>query len=97
MRITWPIAGGFYVRVLPYSLLRAGIRNLNDQGQPAILYFHPWEFDVEQNYKQVTFRESITHYYGRSGLEAKFMRLLQDFEFGPLSDLLTDTASWSQR
>lgn len=96
LNITWPIAGGFYGRALPYTLLRAGIRNLNDQGQPAILYFHPWEFDVQQNYKQVTFRESITHYYGRSGLEDKFVRLLQDFKFGPLTDLLTSDVSWSK-
>jgi polysaccharide deacetylase family protein (PEP-CTERM system associated) len=86
--INWPIGGGFYCRALPYALMRAGIRKLNRQGQPAVIYVHPWEFDVDQQYRQVTPRERITHYHGRAGLERKFNRLLQEFRFGPLSDLL---------
>jgi polysaccharide deacetylase family protein (PEP-CTERM system associated) len=88
LRTTWPIAGGFYGRVLPYPVMRAGIRSLNEQGHPAVIYFHPWEFDAGQRFNQVTLRERITHYHGRSGLESKFKRLLQDFQFGPLSGLL---------
>lgn len=93
LHLTWPIAGGFYGRVLPYAILRAGIHQLNHQGQPAIMYFHPWEFDVQQRYRQVTLRESITHYYGRPGLKRKLTRLLQDFEFGTLSNLLNNAVT----
>lgn len=85
---TWPVAGGFYGRALPYRIFKAGIRSLNNQGNPAIVYFHPWEFDTDQRFWKVTFRERITHYYGRGGLEVKFKRLLQDFEFGPLLRLI---------
>jgi polysaccharide deacetylase family protein (PEP-CTERM system associated) len=86
--ITWPIGGGFYGRALPYLMIRAGIRKLNRQGHPAVIYAHPWEFDLDQNYKKVTARERITHYYGRAGLQAKFIRMLNDFKFGTLGDLL---------
>lgn len=92
LNMTWPIAGGFYGRALPYAVFQACIQSLNKQGHPAIIYFHPWEFDVEQRFKKVTFRERITHYYGRASLAAKFKRLLNDFEFAPLANLL-DTVS----
>lgn len=92
LNMTWPIAGGFYGRALPYPVFRAAIQNLNRQGYPAIIYFHPWEFDVDQRYWNVTLRERITHYYGRGGLERKFKRLLQDFEFAPLLRLVDSVA-----
>lgn len=82
-----PIAGGFYTRALPYEVIKRGIEQVNRQGQPAILYIHPWELDTQQNYKQVTFRERITHYYGRGRLTAKLQRLLTDFRFAPIAEL----------
>ncbi len=86
--INWPIAGGFYVRSLPYGIIHAGIQQLNLRGEPAILYLHPWELDTGQNYRHVTPRERVTHYYGRGGLEAKLRRLFADFEFSTLRELL---------
>lgn len=86
--INWPIGGGFYFRALPYRLFRNEIKRLNNQGKPAVLYFHPWEFDREQPFQRVTIREKITHFYGRDRLEEKFTRLLEDFKFGPVIDLL---------
>jgi polysaccharide deacetylase family protein (PEP-CTERM system associated) len=84
----WPIAGGFYLRALPYAIVRWSISRLNRQGQPAIMYIHPWELDLGQRYNRITWRERITHYHGRSRLEDKLHRLLSDFQFGPLRNLL---------
>ncbi len=86
--INWPIAGGFYVRSLPYAVLRQGIRQLNGQGQPAVLYVHPWELDTGQHYDQVTLRERITHYHGRRSLAQKLGNLFCDFSFTTLRDVL---------
>jgi polysaccharide deacetylase family protein (PEP-CTERM system associated) len=86
--MNWPIGGGFYVRALPYVVVRQGIRQINRQGQPAILYVHPWELDTGQRYSQVTARERITHYHGRRKLEAKLGRLFSEFEFTSLRHLL---------
>ena len=86
----WPMAGGFYMRALPYAVVRWAIGQLNWQGQPAIMYLHPWELDLNQTYRQVTFRERITHYHGRRSLERKLRHLVMDFRFGPLCDLLGD-------
>jgi polysaccharide deacetylase family protein (PEP-CTERM system associated) len=85
----WPIAGGFYVRALPYAMVRWALRRLQRAGEPAILYVHPWELDTGQRYNQVTARERLTHYHGRRGLAAKLHRLFTDFRFGPMSDLVT--------
>ena len=82
-----PVAGGFYTRVLPYALVASGIRQVNKQGQPAILYVHPWELDTSQKYDQVTTRERITHYFGRGGLQSKLEKLFAEFEFVPVREL----------
>lgn len=89
--INWPIGGGFYLRSIPYRLIKAGIRKLNDQGKLAVMYLHPWEIDTGQNYYRVTLRERLTHYHGRASLENKLWRLLVDFNFAPLSDLIENT------
>ncbi len=88
--VNWPIAGGFYVRLLPYRFIRWAIRRLNRQGQPAVLYMHPWELDLEQPLRANTPRERITHYGGRKSLAPKLDRLFSEFRFGPLRDLLAD-------
>lgn len=82
--VNWPMAGGFYGRLLPYPLLRWAINQLNQQGQPAIYYLHPWELDTGQQYHQVTFRERISHYHGRSRLAPKLEKLFTDFHFTSL-------------
>lgn len=86
--LNWPMAGGFYVRTLPYLITRQAIRRLNKQNKAAIMYIHPWELDMGQHYTQVTWRERITHYHGRRGLEKKVRSLLSDFQFAPLRELL---------
>jgi polysaccharide deacetylase family protein (PEP-CTERM system associated) len=88
--VPWPVAGGFYNRALPYALTRAALRRLNRAGEPAMLYIHPWELDLDQRYTQVTLRERVTHYYGRAGLAAKLEQLFTDFRFGPMCDLVAE-------
>lgn len=85
---TMPIAGGFYVRALPYALISRAIRSLHQERKPAIMYVHPWELDQGQKYSDVTPRERISHYFGRKTLAAKLHRLFTDFKFAPLGRLL---------
>ncbi len=88
MGLKIPIAGGFYLRTLPYWFIRWGIKRIHSEGQPAIMYMHPWEFDLKQPRIRVTPRERITHYHGRHSLEGKLHLLLQEFHFAPLKELL---------
>jgi polysaccharide deacetylase family protein (PEP-CTERM system associated) len=86
--LTLPVAGGFYGRTIPGTLMRWAIRRLNAKGAPAIIYVHPWELDTGQRYSQVTPRERVTHYHGRRGLEKKLRRLFVSFSFTPLRDTI---------
>lgn len=84
--VNWPMAGGFYLRVLPASFVCWSIARLNRQGHPAILYMHPWELDTGQKYSKVSLRERVTHYYGRRHLEKKLRFLLSSFRFATLGE-----------
>jgi len=86
--VNWPLAGGFYLRALPVGLFAAGLRRLNRQGHPAILYFHPWEIDPGHPRPNPTARERLTHYYNLDRMEAKLARLFEEFDFAPLATLL---------
>lgn len=86
----WPIAGGFYLRFWPYSIINWGVNRINREGKPAVIYVHPWDLDPEQPRPNPTLRERFTHYYNLHTTEAKLTALLSDFEFGPICDLLND-------
>lgn len=88
--INWPVAGGFYLRLLPYPLFKRGLQRINREGKPAIIYLHPWDLDAGQPYPNPTPRERFTHYYNLGSTENKLTTLLRDFRFGPLVDLLND-------
>jgi polysaccharide deacetylase family protein (PEP-CTERM system associated) len=83
--VNWPVAGGFYFRLLPYRLFRWAWRRLNREGHPAILYLHPWELDPDHPRPHPTARERLTHYGNLKRTEAKLAALLREFRFGPLA------------
>lgn len=89
-RLTLPAAGGFYLRLMPYAYTAAAIRRIHREGQPAVLYLHPWELDAGHRYNRVTAREWIVQYTGRASTEAKLRRLFSEFRFAPLGQLLEE-------
>ena len=92
--VNWPLAGGFYLRLLPYPLFRKGLEQLNRNGRPAVIYLHPWELDPGHPRPNPTVRERFTHYSNLGGTAEKLRNLLRDFRFGPLCTLLEEiTAS----
>ena len=78
-----PFGGGFYMRFWHYRFVRWAIARLNVQRQPAIVYFHPWEFDEAQPRLrcQSHWLARATHYYRLSSTRATLRRLLADFEW----------------
>lgn len=85
-----PIAGGFYARVLPSSLLFRGIARLNRLGRPANVYFHPWEFNPAVRTDELPVPQRLVSFYGIDTLGQRIDGLLSRFEFGPLGTLLGD-------
>ncbi len=87
--VALPFSGGFYARLLPYRLIRQAVQQINARGQPAIFYFHPWELDADQPRIRgdVPPLYRFTHYHRLGSTQRKLEALLQEFRFGPLSDL----------
>ena len=90
----FPIGGGGYFRLLPYPLIRQGIRVINRRGQPAVFYLHPYELDAEElrhplaneTWRTRLVRQSQT--LNRHKTEEKLHRLLDDFEWTSARDWL---------
>ena len=81
-----PFSGGMYFRVLPYSIIRYGIKQLNKDNNPAIVYLHPREIDPEQPRMKLSFTESLIHYTGLKACENKLVRLLEEFKFTSIEE-----------
>jgi polysaccharide deacetylase family protein (PEP-CTERM system associated) len=85
-----PLGGGAYLRLLPYRYFRWGITRLNRQGRPAVLYLHPWEIDPGQPRLHVRGKRGYSsHYLRLQAMEGKLRRVLQDFRFAPIREVLS--------
>jgi polysaccharide deacetylase family protein (PEP-CTERM system associated) len=84
-----PFAGGGYFRLLPYAAIRAGLRHLNrGERQPAMVYLHSWEVDPDQPRIPASRLSRFRHYVNLRQTAGKLGRLLDDFSFGPVRDVL---------
>jgi len=87
--INIPIAGGGYLRFFPYGFTRWAITQLNEkEGQPAVVYLHPWEIDPEQPRIPAGARSRFRHYMNLNKTEDRLKALLRDFTFGTMSEVL---------
>ena len=80
-----PIAGGFYLRFLPYFLIKKGIKKINSSSNRAMIYIHPKDLDE----KMPKIKGYNWYYYHnlKGGLK-KFEKLLQDFNFSSVEKIL---------
>lgn len=83
-----PIAGGFYLRLLPYPVLKAALSKINREGHPAVLYIHPWELDPGHPRISLSRRIALPHYHNLHTTEGKLRKLLYAFEFAPLGEVV---------
>lgn len=87
--MNFPIGGGGYFRLLPYGWTRLGIERVNaSEGQPAIFYLHPWEIDPGQPRIAAGGLTQVRHYGNLSKTETRLRRMLHQFRFGRVSDVL---------
>ena len=92
----WPVGGGGYFRILPYRVTRAAIEGVNAAGRAAIVYFHPYEFSgallvprLASPARYITgARYVVFHNMNRRRNRARFLRMLTDFRFLPIADLV---------
>jgi polysaccharide deacetylase family protein (PEP-CTERM system associated) len=89
MGVKIPVAGGFYMRLLPSWIIRSGIKKINKENQSTIMYIHPPEFDPQKPVIKMPFMEKILHYYNLDVMEGKIKSLIAEFKFGTIRELLS--------
>jgi polysaccharide deacetylase family protein (PEP-CTERM system associated) len=83
-----PIAGGAYFRIFPYAVTWSAFRSINRAGQAAVFYLHPWELDPDHPRIPLPRRISLTHYVNLRATTGRLRRLLKDFRFAPMGEVL---------
>lgn len=83
-----PFAGGFYLRFLPLSLIRLGLKMVAWRHVPRMIYVHPWEVDRDMPKVNVNFFSHFVHYHNISTTELKMAKLLERFSVQPIRSLL---------
>lgn len=88
-----PVSGGGYFRLLPLWLTRAGLNKLNRKmSRPFIFYLHPWEIDQGQPRIKASRLSRFRHYTNIDRCEMRLTRLMDDFRFGRVRDVLRDAS-----
>ena len=86
----FPCGGGGWFRLFPYGLSRWALEQVNRRDrQAAIFYFHPWEIDPGQPRRgDLDRRTRFRHYLNLEHMERRLQRLLADFRWGRLDQVL---------
>jgi polysaccharide deacetylase family protein (PEP-CTERM system associated) len=83
-----PVAGGAYFRIYPYALTKLALTAIARAGRPFVFYLHPWELDPGHPRIPLPRRIAATHYFNLGATEGRLKRLLRDFRFAPMSEVL---------
>jgi polysaccharide deacetylase family protein (PEP-CTERM system associated) len=82
-----PVAGGGYLRILPYWYTRMGVHRAWKERLPVIAYVHPWEVDPEQpRMKNAGWKSRLRHYTNLSKTAERLRRLVQLGRFSSFRD-----------
>ena len=84
----FPCSGGGYFRIFPYAYTKYCIGKCNALGRPVVFYVHPWELDAEQPRVKLPWLKSFRHYHNLKKVEARLDRLLGDFQFTTVRNVL---------
>lgn len=86
-----PVAGGGYFRLFPLLFMKRGLKQAAAANRPAILYFHPWEFDPGMPRMPLSRVGMIRTYTGLKSAAAKLDRILsQDARWMTMRDAMSE-------
>ena len=84
-----PVSGGGYFRLFPYFLTKLALASVNQrERRPFIFYLHPWEIDPAQPRIEASWFSRFRHYNNLDQCEPRLRRLMADFDFGTVSEIL---------
>ena len=75
--------------MLPFRFVRWAFERVNAaDGQPAVLYFHPWEVDPGQPRVKASLKSRLRHYANLETTAPKVRLLLKSLKFAPMGLVL---------
>ena len=85
-----PVSGGGYFRILPYWLVKAGLKRINEhESRPFVFYLHPWEIDPGQpRIENAGLKSRLRHYTNLTRCEDRLRKLLGEFSFASMEEVL---------
>ena len=89
-----PAGGGGYFRLMPYPISHWLLDRVNHvDRQPAVFYFHPWEIDpCQPRIRGISLKTRFRHYVNLGRTERRLKRLLADFRWGRLDEVILNKA-----
>lgn len=82
------VAGGAYLRLLPFALLRWCLDRVVQEGRGLVLYLHPWEVWTSTPRVDLPILSRWATYGGQGGALRRLDRLLARYPFAPLGEVL---------
>ncbi|MEX2048878.1 MAG: XrtA system polysaccharide deacetylase [Gemmatimonadota bacterium] len=76
-----PASGGAYFRLLPYALVRAGLRQAARRQRAGMFYIHPWELDDWAPDVAAPWHQRVRTFAGRRRCWARMERMFGEFTF----------------
>lgn len=73
-----PVGGGGYLRLLPRMYTRLGLKQVQKEGLPIVIYIHPWEVDPEQPRLPGSLSTRLRHYTNLSRTFDRLRSVLQE-------------------
>ena len=64
------------------------LRRVQKMRKPIVFYLHPWEIDYTQPRVKASLLSTFRHYNNLDKCEQRLERLLRDFSFSTMSDVL---------
>jgi polysaccharide deacetylase family protein (PEP-CTERM system associated) len=82
-----PVSGGFYLRALPFRLVKYCLRQINRQ-RPFAVYIHPWETSPDTPRLALPLAARFVTYYNIASMLPRLESLLDTFSFAPMRTVL---------
>ena len=79
---TIPTGGGFYLRTLPFKIIKNSFKQYSKQNIPGVFYIHSWELTPKYMPKiKMSHKDNFATYHNLSKAYGKMSELLQLYEF----------------
>ena len=79
---TIPAGGGFYLRTLPFRIIKKCIQSYEKQGIPGVFYIHSWELTPENMPRiKLPAKDNFITYHNLEKVPKKMSELLKNYNF----------------